>query len=203
MRKVYQRIHKRLPPKFATILDFEMGTYVSFTKLLTKRSKLANLHSQKKAFAYSEMQDGILWMFQFASIAEIVAIEILVSNETIKLTLLVLGVWSVFLILGLWASFKVNPHLVEDQYITIQQGSLYKITIPKSLIQSVSEVTTRDSSKCKLKNGELHLPVMSETNMKISLSTPIPCDLPWGMSGDVKEIYFYLDKFNENSKYFR
>ena len=203
MKKVYQSIHKRLPLKLATILDFEMGTYVSFVKLLTKRSELANLHSQKKAFTYSEMQSGILWMFQFASIAEIVAIELLVSNESLKLVLLVLGIWFVFLILGLWASFKVNPHLVEDHSITIQQGSLYKIAVPKSLIQSVSELTTRDFSKCKLSSGELHLPVMNETNMKISLSTPIPCDLPWGMSGEVNEVYFYLDKANENNKYFK
>lgn len=180
-----------------------MGTYLSFIKLLTKRSELNNLHSQKKAFTYSEMQSGILWMFQFASIAEIVAIELLVSNETIKLIFLILGVWSVFLILGLWASFKVNPHLLGNQTITICQGTIYKITIPKSLIQIVSEVTTRDYSKCKLSNGELHLPVMNETNMKISLSSLIPCDLPWGMSGDVKEIYFYLDKAKENIKYFK
>ena len=203
MKKVYQSIHKRLPLKLATILDFEMGTYVSFVKLLTKRSELANLHSQKNAFTYSEMQSGILWMFQFASIAEIVAIELLVSNESLKLVLLVLGIWFVFLILGLWASFKVNPHLVEDHSITIQQGSLYKIAIPKTLIQSVSEVTTRDFSKCKLINGELHLPVMNETNMKISLSTPISCDLPWGMSGEVHEVYFYLDKAKENCKFFK
>ena len=203
MRKVYQSIHKRLPPKFTTILDFEMGTYVSLIKLLTKRSELANLHSQKKAFTYSEMQSGILWMFQFASIAEIVAIELLISNETLKLILLILGLWSVLLILGLWASFKVNPHLVDDQKITIQQGSLYKIAVPKSLIQSVSELTTRDFSKCKLSNGELHLPVMNETNMKISLSSLIPCDLPWGMSGEVNEVFFYLDKVKESSKYFQ
>ena len=203
MRKVYQSIHKRLPPKFASILDFEMGTYVSFIKLLTKQSELNNLHSQKKAFTYSEMQSGILWMFQFASIAEIVAIELLISNETLKLILLILGLWSVLLILGLWASFKVNPHLVDDQKITIQQGSLYKIAVPKSLIQSVSELTTRDFSKCKLSNGELHLPVMNETNMKISLSSLIPCDLPWGMSGEVNEVFFYLDKVKESSKYFQ
>ena len=203
MRKVYQSIHKRLPPKFATILDFEMGTYVSFVKLLTKRSELAYLHSQKRAFTYSELQSGMLWMFQFASIAEIVAIELLVSNETLKLVLLVLGIWSVFLILGLWASFKVNPHLVGDHSITIRQGTLYKISIPKSLIKSVSEETTRDFSKCKLISGALHLPVMNETNMKISLSSPIPCDLPWGMSGEVNEVYFYLDKAKENNKYFK
>ena len=203
MRKVYQSIHKRLPPKFTTILDFEMGTYVSLIRLLTKRSELANLHSQKKTFTYSETQSGMLWMFQFASVAEIVAIELLITNETLKLILLILGVWSFFLILGFWASFKVNPHLVEDQTITIRQGSLYKITIPKSLIQSVSELTTRDFSKCKLSSGELHLPVMNETNMKIVLLTPIPCDLPWGMSGEVNEVYFYLDKAKEDNKYFK
>ena len=203
MRKVYQSVHKRLPPKFASILDFEMGTYVSFIKLLTKRSELADLHSQKKAFTYSETQSGILWMFQFVSVAEIVAIELLVSNKTLKLILLILGVWTVFLILGLWASFKVNPHLVDDETITIHQGALYEVAIPKSLIQSVIAVTIRDYSKCKLNNDELHLPVMNETNMKIALSTSIPCELPWGMSGEVREVYFYLDKAKENCKFFK
>ena len=203
MKQVYQSIHKRLPPKFASILDFEMGTYISFVKLLFRRSELANLHSQKKAFAYSEMQTGMLWMFQVISVAEIIAIELLVSNEKLRMILLILGLWSILLIFGMWSSFKVNPHLVEEETITIRQGTLYEIAISKSLIKSVSEVTSREYSKCSLSDNELHLPVMNETNMKISLSNPIPCKLPWGMSGDVKEIYFYLNKVNENSKYFR
>jgi len=179
-----------------------MGTYISIAKLLFKRSELADLYSQKKAFPYGEMQSGMIWMLQFISFAEIIAIELLVSNEKLRFILLILGLWSMLLILGMWSSFKVNPHLVEEETIIIHQGTLYKIAIPKSLIKSISGVTSRKYSKCRLSDDELHLPVMNETNMKISLSSPIPCELPWGMSGDAKEIYFYLNKVNENSKYF-
>lgn len=200
--KILNKAINLLPPKLATIIRFEIGTYQSFWRLLSNRKVLKFKRSQKLVFSYSEMQNGILWMFQFASICEIVAIELLVSNEKLRLTLLVLGIWSVLLILGIWASAKTNPHEIDEKTIYIRQGTLYEITIPKAIIKEIAQLNSREFSKCRLIEGSLYLPVMYETNMKITLHDSIPCKLPWGLSGEIDCIYFYLDSVAENKKFF-
>jgi hypothetical protein len=191
-----------LPPKIATLIKFELGTYQSFWRLVANKRILKVKESQNLVFGYSEMQSGMLWMFQFASMAEIVAIELLVKNETLRLILLILGIWSVLLLLGIWASFKTNPHEIDSEFIYIRQGILYDIKIPKSSIKEITQINSRDYSKCRLVNKCLYLPVMNETNMRITLRQSISCELPWGMRGEIDEIFFYLDNARINIKYF-
>ena len=199
----FSKICALLPPKLATIIEFEIGTYISLWKCLAQRKTLKTKILSKQAFSYSELQNGIIWMVLFLSTGEIIAFELLVSNEKIKLILLVFGVWSVLLILGIWAAFKINPHEIDSKTLKIRQGSLYEIPIPRNIIKEIVQITSREQSKCKLIDKSLFLPVMNETNIRISLTSSIPCKLPWGMSGEVETIYFYLDKVNENFKYIK
>ena len=203
MKRSFSKIRALLPPKLVTIIDFEIGTYVSLWKCLAYRKTLKGKFLSKQAFRYDELQNGIIWMVLFLSIGEIIAFELLVSNEKIKVILLVLGIWSALLILGIWAAVKANPHEVDSEFLYVRQGSLYEILIPRNLIKEIMQITARDQSKCKLIDQSLFLPVMNETNIRISLVSSMPCDLPWGMSGEVETIYFYLDKVNENFKYIK
>lgn len=194
MPKAFERFRALLPPKLASALDFEIGTYRSFWQLFAHRKSLNEKLNNQTAFSYGEMQNGILWMFQFATISELIAIEFLVSNETLKIILLVLGIWSIVLIIGIWASMKTHLHEVDDQYLYIRHGSLYEIKVPKTQILDLKSMTSREFSKCKKDGMVLHLPVMNETNALVILNKPLESELPWGMTGPVSEVWFYVNK---------
>ncbi|MBF8251725.1 MAG: hypothetical protein HW379_67 [Actinobacteria bacterium] len=188
-----KELHSLLPPKIATILDFELGNYRSFWRIFSDKKNLSQKIKSGLAFNYGEMQNGMLWMVQFLSVSEIVAIELLVSNEKLRIFLLILGILTILLILGFWASFKTNPHDIDDEYLNIRQGSLYQIKIPKFQISEINGVVSREHSKCQLIDGILHLPVMNETNAQVKLLSPIYQSLPWGIKGAIKEINFYIN----------
>lgn len=144
--------------------------------------------------AYGELQIGLLWAILFGSVIELVVIEIVISNQALKTILLVLGVWSIALVLGVWASFKVNPHELKDDILTIRQGALYSLAIPLDTIESIVLSNSSDQSKCAVFNGTLFLPVMNETNIELILKTPVSPSLSWGMTGEISAIKFYVNQ---------
>jgi hypothetical protein len=61
---------------------------------------------------YDRTVTPVMWLWIFASAAELPLVHVLIPWEAVRITALVLGAWSLVWMVGLLASLKVYPHLL-------------------------------------------------------------------------------------------
>jgi hypothetical protein len=111
-----------------------------------------------------------MWLWIFASAAEVPLVHVLVPWDSVRIALLLIAVWGLVWMIGLLASLTVYPHLLTDANMRIRYGAGIDIAIPWEDVASIT-VDRRD------------LP--SSIRALQPLETPVGTDLRIGVSGQV------------------
>ena len=114
---------------------FEIRLYRSLFRWITRRPHIPG--PDLEPFGYARDVTPVMWLWIFASAAEIPLVHVLIPWDTVRITLLVLGVWGVVWMVGMLASLRVYPHLLSESAIRVRYGASVDIPIPWEAIATI------------------------------------------------------------------
>ena len=138
-------------------------------------------------FGYAQPVLSVLIVFNVLSIVELVVVDVVVRRwPSVRILLLVLGIWGVTFMLGMLFGMLVRPHAVGPDGIRVRSGSeidiplswddIYSVTLRKRTVPDKQPKVTVDEQG----EATLHLRITNETNLDIRLERPTTVRLPAG-----------------------
>ena len=177
-------------------LRIEVAGYGNLLRLLLRRPRVP---AGAEGFTSHRPDLPILVVITVVSAVEVVAVDLIVHRwASVRIPLLVLGIWGLVFMLGLLAGMVTRPHAVGPEGIRVRTAieidvalawdDIHTITRRRALVQERCPMLTTDAA------GEvtLHLRVQNETNIEITLHDPVPVRLPNGRDL-VSAVHLYAD----------
>jgi hypothetical protein len=121
-------------------LVFEFNIYKSLLRWVLRRPSIP---PGFEPVGYARLATPMLALWIFGSALELPLVHVLVPWHTVRLSLLILGIWGLLWMLGLLAGLRSYPHLLGSDALRIRNGALHDIAIPW---EAVAQVTTQDRS---------------------------------------------------------
>lgn len=176
---------------------FELRLYRSLVRWVIRRPDLGG--SEDVPFAYARSVTPVMWLWIFASGAEVAVAHLLVPWDGVRITLLAVGVWGLLWMVGLLASLHVHPHLLGRTRLLVRYGASHSITIPWDAVASVTQNRRDlDSSVWTLQPREtehgvdLQVGVSGQVNMHARLRQPTTVSTVKGPM-EIVELSFFAD----------
>jgi hypothetical protein len=120
---------------------FELRLYRSLLRWVARRPAIPG--GDVEVFTYAKTVTPVIWLWIFASAAELPLAHVLVPWEAVRIALLVVGAWGLVWMVGLLASLHVYPHLLGRSSLRVRHGSTVDLAIPWEAIDSLT-VARRD-----------------------------------------------------------
>lgn len=125
-------------------------------------------------FTHGRDQATMMYGLVFACVVETVALSFLLAAWPVVHTVaLVVDVYTVLFVLGLHAASRTRPHVLTGRTLRIRQAAGVDIRLPLDRIASLRRETRFTHEK---KDGELNLPIGSQTSLTLQLTEPV--DVP-------------------------
>jgi hypothetical protein len=176
---------------------FELRLYRSLFRWVTRRPDHGA--PEDTPFTYARAVTPVMWLWIFASAAELPLAHLLVPWETVRFLLLLSGVWGLMWMIGLLASLYVYPHLLGPTTLRVRYGASHTIALPWA---SVASFTHRredlDSSVRTLQPREsddgidLQVAVSGQVNVHARLRGPTVVTTAKGPM-EIVELSFFAD----------
>lgn len=157
-------------------VQLEAGIWHSLFRWVARRPAVP---ADAEVFSYHTMVTPVMWLWIFASAAEIPAVHFLIPWEGARVALLIGGIWGVLWMIGMLASLKVFPHLVEQERLRVRNGFAHDVPISWD---AVARATAREhdlpSSVWAIQLEEtdagtvLNVGVSGRTNVELALREP-------------------------------
>lgn len=170
---------RQVPRLVWQLVVFELRLYWSLLRWLARRPSHGGPHAEP--VTYARLVTPVMWLWIFGSAMELPLVHVLVPWESLRLALLVTGVWGLLWMVGLLASLWVHPHLLEPSRLRVRSGASTDIAVPWS---EVAEVTTShrdlDSSVWTLQPVQtergtvLQVGVSGQVNVHLTFDEPVP-----------------------------
>lgn len=154
----------------------EIGIWRSLAFWLARR--IPGRTATAEAFAYANQITPMLVAFTVVSGLELPVVHLLVPWESVRLGLLITGVWGLLWMLGLLASMRVYQHLVDDDGILVRSGARTRLRLPWSAIDDVRVIraSTASDKALRIEDGTADVPVLKQVRVEIVLREPLPLD---------------------------
>ncbi|WP_139983463.1 hypothetical protein [Nocardioides litoris] len=165
----------------ARAVRIELRMYGALARALARRPDVPR---GATGFRYDAPVRLLLWVFAVLSAVEVVVIDVVVSRwPTVRVPLLVLGLWGVVWCIGLLCANAVRPHTVGPRGLRVRDGLDLELDLPWELVHSVSHrprTHEPDTPKVADRDGlvTLALPVSHQTNVTVVLEGPAEVRLP-------------------------
>ena len=157
---------------------FEVRIYVALARWITRRPAVPRGHDVA-AFGYGQGVVPVLWLWVFASVAEIPVVHVLLPWRTAQVVAFLVSTWGLAWMLGFLASHKVYPHLVTGDGLVVRHGPHTRVEVPWSAVAEVRSerrdlpssarayqpLTTADGTVVRVG-------VSGETNVRVVLHGP-------------------------------
>ncbi|MFC9246232.1 hypothetical protein ACFT7S_20220 [Streptomyces sp. NPDC057136] len=109
------------------------------------------------------------------------------------LVMLLLDLYTVFLVLGLHAAAVTRPHVVGPDGLRVRRGTRLDLRIPLDLIASARyDLQFPDANKSE--DGVLDVAVASQTSITVHLARPVTTVSLWGRRAEVHTIRCHADE---------
>jgi hypothetical protein len=156
---------------------FELRLYRSLFRWLVRHPDLGGPDDQP--FTYAKTVTPVMWLWIFASAAELPLVHLLVPWEGVRIALLVVGVWGLVWMIGLLASLYVYPHLLGATTLVVRNGASHRILVPWDRVASVSrrqqdlESTVWTLQPRQVDDGvDLQVGVSGQVNVHVQMREP-------------------------------
>ena len=177
-------------------LHMEIGVWVSIWRWMTRRPR-GPVGAQ--TFGYDAPVRSTLIAFVVVSIVEVAAVDLVVHRwPTVRIPLLIAGIWGVTWMVGLLLGYLTRPHAVGSAGVLVRNGAETELRLPWQDIASVARRhrAVRESGSFLL-SGEgdgqvLYMPFGEATEIDIELERPLTFRLPPG-TVTVRELRIYTD----------
>ncbi|MGW0578475.1 hypothetical protein ACWD25_21460 [Streptomyces sp. NPDC002920] len=144
-----------------------------------------------RAFGYARGQGAVMAGFLFVCVIETFTMSVLLRGwPTAHRVVLVLDLYTVLFLAGLYAAWTVRPHVLHHDALRIRQAAHVDLRVPLELIAAVRREprTTHEGT-----DGELNLPVGSQTSVTLELTGPVAHFTFLGRRRDVTVIRLHAD----------
>lgn len=176
---------------------FELRLYRSLFRWVTRRPDLGG--PDDVAFTYARTVTPVMWLWIFASAAEVPLVHLLVPWDGLRIALLVAGVWGLVWMVGLLASLYVYPHLLGPETLRVRYGASHSVTLPWDAVASMTHGRRDlDSSVWTLQPREtehgtdLQVAVSGQVNVHARLRRPTTVSTAKG-DLEIVELSFFAD----------
>lgn len=159
-------------------LLFELALYRSLGRWIVRRP---DVPAGSTALGYAELVGPMLWLWIFGSATEAVVVEVLLRQTdagwaaSIRLPVLVLGIWGVLWMVGMLASYRVRPHLLTEERLRIRSGARTWVDVRLADVagtRSESHDLPGVIKAVHLDDSLLLVGVSSRTNLELTLTGP-------------------------------
>lgn len=133
----------------------------------------------------------MMYGLTFVCVAETVALSFLLARwPVVHALLLVVDVYTVLFVLGMHAATVTRPHVLTGGVLRIRQAARVDIRVPVTRIASVRRESLFTHTK---KDGELNLPIGSQTSLTLELTEPVDAPGLLGAPRLVRVIRLHAD----------
>lgn len=187
----------RVPPLVRTVIRYELGVWRSLYRWILRRRP--GLGPGAETFGYTGALMPILWTFIVVSAIEIPVVDLILPWETARRIVLFLGAYGLIWMLGITAGLRVHPHVVSDAGLRIRHGFAVDIALPWDAIAAVDKrrrsLPSSRTVQCERTDSGavLHVVVLSQTNVDITLRRPVTVPHPKTGGAPVTELRCYVD----------
>jgi hypothetical protein len=162
-------------------LKVELLLYASTARAIARRPAVPR---GAEGFGYHRQTLSVLVIFAVLSAVELVVVDLIVHRwPTIRLPLLILGIWGVLWMVGLICNHLVRPHTVGPAGIRVRNGLDLDLALPWGVVDSVAlRMVTVEPKTPRLTSDDdgttLSIRVSEATNVEIDLLAPTRARLP-------------------------
>lgn len=171
---------------------FEAGNWRSLARWVSRRPDITPGDS---TFAYHSPLVAPTIVILLASLIELVAVELLVPWDAVRIALLIVSIWGIFMGLGIAAASVVHPHSAGPAGLRVRYGTGLDIRIPWDVIAAVREArrSYEGARSVQLDDETLNVVVSGQTLVEIDLNQPVHVDLPREQTADITTLRLYTD----------
>jgi len=177
-------------------IRYELSLYVSLVRWIARRKSIP---AGSTPYTYHRMVTPVMWLWIFASAAEVPAVHFLIPWEGVRLALLAVSVWGLVWMVGLLASLNVYPHLLDEDGLRIRRGAQVDLRVPwaaigevkvdeRDLPSTIKGLQPRDTER----GTDLQVATSGRTNVSVSLTHPVSVPTPKGPL-EITAIAFWAD----------
>ena len=177
---------------------FELRLYRSLFRWLVRRPDHGG--PTDVPFTYARSVTPVMWLWIFASAAEVPLVHLLIPWDGVRIALLVVGVWGLVWMVGLLASLYVFPHLLGPTALRVRGGASHSITIgwdavaavtrqQRDLESTVWTLQPRDTER----GVDLQVGVSGQVNVHVQLREPTVVATAKGPM-EIVELSFFADE---------
>jgi hypothetical protein len=178
------------------IIGFDAKGMVSLALWLVRRQH--GVPPGATTLPYIKEQRPLLLIFLMVQVVETVVAEILLRGlgvpDGVRVTVLFLDVYSIFIVLAIYAACATRPHVVSAHELRIRNGAFFDARIPRDLISSVRLARAyNETGKFDVKGGRLALAIASQTNVIVELTEPVVVTRPLGLLAEITGVRIFCD----------
>jgi hypothetical protein len=191
------RLLRRLPGLLWHAVVLEVAMDRNLLRWVVRRPSVG---AGDEPVGYARLVTPVMWLWIGASAAEIPVAHVLLPWHTVRVVLVVLGVWGLVWMLGLLAGLHVYPHLLTPTSLRIRDGAFVDVEVPWSAVGSVTTreeelpSTMRSLQPLETPNGtDLRVGVSGRVNVQVRLRAPLALATRKGAL-TVSQVSFWADE---------
>ncbi|CAM5438670.1 hypothetical protein [Streptomyces aurantiogriseus] len=146
------------------------------------------------AVGYARAQAPTAYGLVFVFVVETVGVSFMLADyPVVHLVMLLLDLYTVFLVLGLQAAAVTRPHVVGPAGLRVRRGARLDLWIPLERIVSVRH-DLRFPDANQPEDGVLEVAVASQTSVTVELARPVTSVSLLGRRAEVHTVRFHADE---------
>ncbi|MEV5434494.1 hypothetical protein AB0K80_00435 [Streptomyces sp. NPDC052682] len=144
-----------------------------------------------RAFGYARGQGPMMAGLAFVCLVETLTMSVLLRDwPAVERAVLLLDVYGVVLVAGLHAASVVRPHVLYGDALRVRRAVHLDVRVPLERIASVRQELRTTQERA---DGELDVPVGSQTSVTLELSEPVTHVSFFGRRREVRVVRFHAD----------
>ncbi|MEV0471696.1 hypothetical protein [Streptomyces prunicolor] len=184
-----QAFARLVPERVARYVAHEARILASLVRWVVRRPH--GVGEADGVFPHARDQAAMMYGLTFVCVAETVALSFLLARwPVVHAVLLVVDVYTVLFVLGMHAAAVTRPHVLAGGVLRVRQAAHVDIRVPVDLIAAVRRETRFTHEK---KDGELNLPIGSQTSLTLELTEPVDAPKLLGAPRLVRVIRLHAD----------